>query len=349
MPVLPNNARYFSVDEMPYGRSGEWNLDGSRDHTRVFKVVVRSKTMTDIDAMSAPLLPRLGAPWTSPTGDLVDMLARLVKYSATQESDDDWQNWTVTAHYSTNLPVPTGLGVPTPGTLNAPQGGKGGSANNPEEEPIEIELDWETEKLAMPHDLDGKPYWNTARQPFNPPPLTEVHHPVLVLTRNELFWSMKTATQFAGSVNSKNFLGNKPGQVKCFPPKVKLANRGGLLYWRVTYRLAFFNVYDDLNIPDSEKTWQLRLLNQGLCERKLVKIPLVGGGFVEKKMPIPIFRHGHPISQPVCLGEDGLELRFDDEDDLERAAVKPHYIQFRNHKTYDFNKLLERGLEAVLK
>jgi hypothetical protein len=70
---------------------------------------------------------------------------------------------------------------------------------------------------------------------------------------------------------------------------------------------------------------------------------------VEKKMPVPIFRHGYPISQPVCLGEDGLELRFDDEDDLERAAVKPHYIQFRNHKTYDFNKLLERGLEAVLK
>ena len=48
----------------------------------------------------------------------------------------------------------------------------------------------------------------------------------------------------------------------------------------------------------------------------------------------------------MCLDEDGLELKFDDNDPPE---ISPHYIQFRNLKTFDFNKLLERGLEAVLK
>lgn len=343
MPVLPNNPWYYSVDEIPYDRSGTWSLDGSRDHVRKYKVVVRYKTMTDLDVLSAPLLPRLGSPWTSPTGNEYDLLARLVKVSADQQEKDDWQVWVVTHTYSTDLgrlsEVPQNVGSP------GGRGGDGGSSNNPELEPIDIELDWQEEKRAFPTDLNGKAYLNAAQQPITPAPMRDVAHPVLTISRNELDWSMQKAMYYAYSVNDKKFLGFEPGQVKCLPPRVKLTSKGGLYYWRITYKLIFFGLYDSKDLKNIDKTWQPRFLNQGLCELRDVKVPnLIGGGFVTATMPCPIFRFGHPISQPVCLDDNGKEVRTFTEVGTGKKIINPTYLRFTDFKSRDLSKLFVNGL-----
>lgn len=346
MPRVKKSQYYYSVDELDTERTGDMNLSGERNYTRRFRVVTKAKGMAALAVCCAPLLPRAGSPYVSGDGTEYDLLARLVSAEASQPEKDDWSVWVAVFHYSTNIPlagIPENFGFPTgPGGA----GSKGdGSSNNPELEPLDLKIGVETEQKAAPYDRTGVSYLNSARQPFTPAHTRPISYSVLTVTRNELLMDMAKPAEFANTVNSKLFMGYKPGWVFMYAPDVSMVNRGSLQYWRVTYRMKFWVPFDTVSIKDEDQGWQPLLLDQGLMQLDTVKVKQADGTFVNKEVAVPIKRLTVPITQPVCLDGKGRELYPEGQPD--KLSLKPKYIKFKDFAEKDFNTLFKNGLGGL--
>lgn len=349
------------VEELPFQRDGTgWNAKGPREYVRKFLVMVTDKTLTAAEVCYAPGIPLPFAPFVSIDGKTHDIAAFNVHTSAAQPDQKDWQRWIVTCQYSTDMPA-AGQGSSSQGTPAQNQG-----QNNPELEPPEIDWDFEVVQHALPSDLDGKAFLNSARMPFSPTPTFEQAFAVLVYSRNEMVFNRKAAAEYAFAINSDRFLGAAPGQAQCLPPKAHMVTKGQWTYWRVTYRIRFRDDEDvveflagpnplapgfgpqTIHTKRSPRTWQPQFLDQGLCQ--LTPIPFsspIGGspllGVVDEdslpKEPVPIRKRNVPISQPVCLDGSGKEAK----QDPKTGKVTPVWLKFRVYKEKPFAKLLMRG------
>src|SRR5207245_480029 len=120
-----------------------------------------------------------------------------ISISARREFQDDWQSWVVTVTYSTEAPE-EGMDFFTqwPTDLLGPQ-------NNPWEERPVLKCSIEELQVAEPFDLDGKPFWSSAKRPLSPAPTFPDPVVVYKFTRNiqtQLF-TPEFIRQFHNSVN----------------------------------------------------------------------------------------------------------------------------------------------------
>lgn len=321
---------YVSVDPLFSGRDGTpFSSTGERSYTKKWRVVVDDKNMGPIQVTFAPGIALPWTPYVSNNGVEYDLLALLTKLSAAPEHEDDWQNWIVTGNYTTNHKG-------KPDNTNSPANSSG-SQNNPEEEKPEIDWDYEVLNVPMDVDLDEKPLMNSAQVPISPIPTREKAIPVLTYTRNELFFGAENILDWAFTINSDIFLGNPPGRVQCMPPKAKQMFKGGLTYWKVTYKLRF---------KDTE--WDpIKILDAGLSElapaRGVAQALIVNANGANQNVflqtPVPIYRGGTPITSPVLLDGNGKQLLPDG-----KGKIVPVYNKFRSMRRREFASLLLRGL-----
>lgn len=320
MPALNKNHYFVSCDEIWSGRTGTtFTIEGNREYLRRFLVVVRFKEMGPYSVCLAPGLPRARSLYVTNTD--YDLLALAVKFEAKQADEDDWQRWIVEVTYSTKLP---------------PAGSKDNTQNNPENEPADIEWDYEVGHEAPFSDLDGLPFLNTAQQPFSPPPTFPVAYPILNISRNELTYDAYKGAYYSFALNDDSFLGFPPGTVQCLPPKAKQVSRGSLVYWRVTYKLKFSYIVDNPSdddyavssqgLPIGLRSFQPKILNKG-SEHMVAGHP---EAILDK-------RTGRTVR---LLDESGEIL----EPSVPGAPLVPYFVPFRMYRSASFNSLLVDGL-----
>jgi hypothetical protein len=348
---------WISTDEIPYERPGTgWSADGNREYVRRFQVMVKNNKISAAEMCYAPGIPVPYAPYVSKDGDVYDESAFNIKTSAMQPEKRDAQRWIVTCEYTNNFdPISDGT----------PQ-----KDMRPDRQPPNIEWDFEVVHQALPADLDGKPFMNSARMPFSPTPTFEQAFAIMVYTRNELDFDRKRAADYSYALNSDEFFGAKKGQAQCLPPKAEQVRKGKWIYWRVTYRIRFRDDEDWVALPlpsdlaqpslgsiigltrkvKIPRTWQPQFLDQGMCELKPIPFspPITGLGLltgglapvsIAREEPTPILKKGLPISQPVCLDGNGHEQK----QDPQTGKVEPVYLPFRVYKERKFADILVNG------
>lgn len=316
---MPTTILYGTCGELSAGRSGVFfDRNRERTYTRRFLVQLAQKDAATVAACQHPDLP---LPWSSYVSSLdaeYDLLSLLVRMKAEQEGDEgSWYNWIVTCEYSTQMP----------------EGGPQSTKNdNPEQDAPEV--DWEPyEHQWCPRkDLLGKAFVNSSGQPYTPAYSEDIGHQVLVYSRNEMGFNRNKAKICAFATNSKPFLGAPRDRAQCLPVRAKMMFRGPLTYWRVTYRIRFWN---DL-IGDAEDDWQPRVLDAGMMEKKFV--PLQGKN-VQKLMPI-ILDNGLCAHQPVLLDGNGKRQQAVDAN----GQLIPKFNKYKTRHSMDLNVLLSRGL-----
>lgn len=337
VPVPPEFSRAFpantfhSVGEIWTGRRGTpYNIDGSREYVRLFKVIAKNKLVGPYAACVATGLIA-GSPYLPDETFQIegDLGAVLVDVSAEVDGqNDEWTTWIVTATYSNRLPQ-----LVAPNDQISPGGGGPQSADDPakiELEPNHVRWDEEVIQLALPKDLDGKPFWNSALQPFKPAPTFPVSCPVLLLDRNELKFNYTKAADWAFAVNDATFLGAPAGRAQVMAPKAELQNRGPLTFWRVSYKIRILP-----EIPGLETmTWQPSFLDEGT---KNIDVKVGSPTFGQ---PVPIMEGPVQITTPVPLNGTGQRLVSTNQ----VPNPEPHYRNFRVYKSKSLSSLISRGV-----
>lgn len=202
-----------------------------REYTKTFRVRVLDKRVGAETVCRAPGIPAPYTPYFSAGNYEYDLSALVTNISAKKENEGDWQNWLVTVKYSTELRnTKSDFGYPSK---------KDGTANHPELEPPVLDWDFEVTKEALPLDLNSRPFINSAGDLYDPPPMVDIARPVLSLQRNQLNFNAVIAQQYAFALNSKMFLGQYPYTAQSYPPKATQKQLGGLIYWRVHYKIRF--------------------------------------------------------------------------------------------------------------
>ncbi len=344
---------YGKIDELPEGRSGTpFSITGGRTYTRQFMVTVTGdgKLMGPIGVCSHPLLPR---PWSFYVSNTeYDTLALLSDYKAEQRYKDDWQQWVVTATYSTFTDGNqfAGPGGAAPGDLPT---NPSNAYNNPEYEYPKIEFNYDEQQKPALMDLDKKPYQNSAMQPFTPPMTFPRAYRVLNITRNEIGFNPAVADSYAYSVNDATFLDMPPGFVQCMPPRAEQLFKGNIRYYRVTYTLKFHprgiwlpaitGYIGDIPViedQDHELNWQPVLQDQGYM-RLQDKVDSNGKPFSNFGQPIPIERNGRAITQQILLDGGGQPATVVDPS---TGMLIPFYIKRRQFPAKNFTSLVTRGV-----
>lgn len=349
--VMPLAYPYLYVDEIPTGREGTvFQTSFEREYTRNFRVIVALKEMGPLDVAQCPYLPRPYSFYISQTGVEYDLSALCVNISAKQDVDDDWSMWVASCKYSTIMPKGGPVDDNSKG-LGSPQHKKGAS-NNPEDEPPDIDWDFETSHKTLPYDLDGKPYLNSAGMPYATNPPIDQGYPILVYTRNELFFNKNNAAKFAYAVNSDNFLGNPPGTVQCLPPKAKMRFKGLTAYFRVTYRFRFLVPNEDGRyVPES---WQPEILDAGFYQ--LPKFVGPPDPNAPDPTPVPCLdAWKQKVGHAVCLDGNGYQLLptkaipgglFGGMQLADKKVMKPVYNKYRNYRKVKFKDIIDKGTAA---
>lgn len=337
MPLIPTTSPYYpyvkSADEIWSGRSGDpLSLDGVRNYTRKYKVVVTDKDVAEIVVCTSVTEvggPALGDVYLTAGNKEHDLLAVMVRARAEPQDDDDWQVWIVTFEYSTELPeggMPDFPAPPTgPGGLGRPSRS---SANEPETEAQDFRWTFEVENRAHPRDLDGKPYVNSARQPLHPAPTVQIAFPVFEMSRNERAFHVGIACEYSFALNSDTFLGRPPKTVIAYPPSAQLMIRGTLRFWRVSYKFKFMPPC----LTDYGWTFQPEFLDQGTCELQ------DDAGKPNHGKPVPIIRDGAQLTTPDLLDGAGKPVLPD-----QNGFRQPRFIKRRMYLEKPFTPLLRNG------
>lgn len=341
------------AEELVESPSGTpFSMDGNRTYTKKFKLIANVKNVDPIEACLGPGVPRQWSPYYSYDKRVNDPLALLHTISAERESKEDWQVWIVTCQYSTERP---NREIPSDQQSgNDPSNNSNGSNNNPEREMPEYEWDAHEENIAIPYDMDGNTFVNSALQPFKPAIPIRTISPVFIMTRNENNVTREFLSTYSMSINNDTFMGAPPGFCLCETIKAKMQFKGPRQYWRATYRLKFHWLLD----PDNQKIFQILkdlfvgknkqinqpgnavfdvenspfqtwILDQGVSELKQVNI--LG---VPVPIPVPII----PVpAHPVLL--DGLGKRA--VRDPKTGQIPPTYLKFKTVKDKSFAKLFK--------
>lgn len=336
--VFDPDLEYFkSIEELFEGRTGTaFSSDMNREFVRRFLVEVKNvNTVGPSTACSCPGVPLPFAPYIPQRPEEWDYQAVVVNISAAQKESDDWSFWIVTVRYSTQVPAggptfrKTGLG----NALSGPQ-------VNPWEEPPSIEADVEIETEVPNQDLDGRPYSNSAEQPFTPPYSCQNGYRAYTLIRNERVIDFENRPEkYIYVVNSTPFKGYAEGYSLCTGGRGQKLWRGMTPYYRVTYKILCKDK-NELPSGDFSAGWQPRILNAGMFQRKT----LFGIDDIIGSTMVPIAPAGIPVTQPVLLNEFGQIQETKYPGDYVVVALQnkliPIWLNFRQFRSVELNDLL---------
>lgn len=325
------------VEEIFAGRVGTgFQASYHRDYVRKFRVLLKEaplipiEKVDDTDIFSDSRVPRPFASyfsnWQNAAGastpealyasvKYADVHALAVQHSAEREFPDDPLTWILTVNYTTNVPE------------NGPDyrfmfGGTQLSQDttNPKSPTFKPwyqmpTIEWQSAEstVAKQWDANGKPFLNSAGQPFAPAPTMEIAYPILHITRNEQIFGADQFTYWSFAVNDGAFMGFPQDCVQVLPPSVKQLWWGPQKYFRTTWRLRFkpeeyvnwWNA-DEEEYQTARVSWQQYTLDCGFYQ---LTDPGAGPQTV-----VPIVRNGHRIgNQPALLdGQGRLLPRGDD-------------------------------------
>jgi hypothetical protein len=100
-------------------------------------------------------------------------------------------------------------------------------------------------------DLDGKPYVNTVGDPFDPPPVFDVAHPIATVVKNMASCDGGFVLAYTDKVNHAAYLGAARGQVKIDSIVGAPASQNEVEYYEVTFILHYnpsgWNPYKEMN------------------------------------------------------------------------------------------------------
>lgn len=339
---------FLAVDELIDTQPGKpFSKDGVRTYTRRFKVVTNDRELGSSYVCGADGIPRPFSVYQTADGREFDLYALLVDYDVSRKEQDGHYHWIVTCNYSTEVPED---GVPADAEIGREPAGW---HNEPWNRPAVIKWDWEETTWSPPADLDGRPFCNSARQPFSPPPTFPIARLVLVVEQNELHYDAQTAAMYAYAVNTKNFLHAAPGCAQCLPIRSERRNLGPVPYFKNTYRIRFnlpklldavpdvpmivlgFSFGDRVveDIWNGLQSFQPMILDQGFCKLQQV----TGAPFGNQ--PVPIFRPGSQTTQALLLDGTGQPAKPNGS-----GKLAPTYLGFRVFRSMDFTFILTGGV-----
>ena len=347
----PRSEQTFVVamNEIYAGREGTGfsaNSRYARSYVRKFRARIDpldpdGELYDDTDVLADKRLPRPFGAYVSNWSGLgkADINALAVDFQAAREFADDWQTWIVTVRYSTDVP-PGG-----PDFRFNFAGTQFGEDLFDEDLPhfrpwIQLpEYEWSAVEAttAKQWDRNGKPFLNSAGQPFAPAPTVEIAYPMLTITRNEETYEPSMVSAWAFAVNAADFMGYPAGCVQHLPPTCKVMWEGGQKYYRVTRKLRFkpeefIDVFDfDTTVVENQRaSWQPAFLDAGYYQ--LSDPALVGPVSV-----VPIYRQAHRVSnQPALLNGAGRVLA---------TADPPVYLKYLVYQELDFVTLFANDPE----
>lgn len=336
---MPTPSWWVKTTELTTDRGGVGrNALGPLEATRKFRVIVRDKRVAQLLVCGAPGIPYLWSHYTSYDGGEFFTLLPCIRIEAVQEDhgEGEFFSWIVTCLYSNDLGNVDAFpaGTNNPDDPNSPQ-------NNPEFEPPEIEWGGETMARALPVDLDGVPYTNSALKPFKPAPQIEYGYRTLTYSRNELFHSIVQAQEYSYALNDDVFFGYPRGQVQCMPPTARAVFKVRY-YYRVTYKFRFFPTFPKVRVrkmkfpavfPAETIDWQPHILDAG----QMMKIPhpLIPATFLQ----MPIKRGLQNVSEDVPLNGQGLPQA----PDVGGTTITPTFIKFQSYPYRTFAALMIRA------
>jgi hypothetical protein len=204
------------ICEKHASRSFERDLQQRRRYTRVY-LVNAAETSTENDVSGTSGVPQIGDIY------LYDFQAQCSRKNATYVDGNVWE---VEVEFSTPDPGNGGPDQQDPNPLNRP-----------------AEIDWGDNRITVVSEKDhnGDAYVNSAGDPFQNPPQTELFLPTLTHTRNEATFSAADQWFYLGTVNLDNFMGVGEGYARCVGYRGRRQYLAGFgYYWQVT-RVFEFN------------------------------------------------------------------------------------------------------------
>lgn len=324
---------FTSIDEL-YTRSGTAfdGMNNVRQYTRQFRVMTNQIDLYPVEVCQHPALPQPWEPLRNSRGFTRDPYARMIKSSADREhgsGQQEWKPWIVTCEYSTAMPE----GGPTTrfwGWPNNPYGCQSDPALIP---PVWY---WEEEvvQYALPRDLDGRAFLNSANAPISPAPTFPVSFPVLVIIKNEYKWDRYKVDRFSGAVNSKTYMNMPPGSIQLVnSPKPITMWWGGLKFYRVTYKMRFKST--QLFLAD-DRTFQARFMDAGFHRKAKISL----AGIPITNLPTPLLRINSQTSTPILLDLQG-QPKKPETTGSNVGRILPEYVQFRTSTEVDFNEIID--------
>jgi len=204
--------------------------------------------------------------------------------------------------------------------------GGGGGGNNLPDDPINdppvFEADSNLQYLPFEKDLNNKLCVNAAGDMFDPLPQRLTSFTSVVVSRFERFFGLPVLRNYAGKINSRDFLGFPPETLLCrISFRTTLIERKKIRYngYNVTYRFD----YNPLG-------WQTEALNKGFNSTE--GVDRVGNPL--SKRPIKI--NGEDAKTPQLLDAQG---RWIPTNTAEEALDAANYISLRAYYEIDFNEL----------
>jgi len=244
-------------------------------------------------------VPAVGDTWTDAKGTNEDTAVRAMRVDPIPR--EDGKTFDVVVDYDTR---PIGV-YSTFRDWSAPQDFADPTARPPEIHygfrreviPIARALDYMTPPPPFPHDIAVV---NSAGEPFDPPITREISRPILRIVRNEwdpgvsggIGYDNAIAMAYVDTINSDDFIGALPKQVKMAGITADRHFESGMLYWRVTYELHF-----------RQETWDVQVLDQGMRHWKTVEDPETQQSvdrLIENRD-----MYDNLYSEPRLLGTDG--------------------------------------------
>jgi len=167
---------------------------------------------------------------------------------------------------------------------------------NPLNDPVSITWGVNEYTEVADEDKDGDPILNSAKDWFDPPLEHAVYLPVVTMVRNDATFNPNIAVGYVGSVNKDavTIAGYTAGarKARCLEYGGKSAERNGVAYYVVTYRIEF-----------NYKRYDRSVVDQGIRR-------MDGAG---KKVRINVgnVASGEPVTEPVRLDGNGVPLADD--------------------------------------
>lgn len=224
------------------GRAGSIDVDFKREYT--VKYLVRTDDRKDGPSVvrTAFGIPNVGDIYTP--GNDFDPQA-IVTNKRVSQAGSPWE-WEVDVTYSTDV-------------KEEPE-----QPESPLDEPPRISWGFQDRRILVPGyyseaqapDLTQNyqlGVTNSAGELFDPQPEMDISEPVLTISKNVATIDQAQFFSLANCVNSDNFYGAEPRQLRLKPPSAESAYDKTIgVYWQVTYGFVF-----------KWDTWDIQVLNQG--------------------------------------------------------------------------------------
>lgn len=270
------------------------NEDGSRTHTRKFRVKLDSPSSSGVAALQASGLPPHYSLHPEDAGAL--LIRRRPHYVA-----DSYDMWDVDLEYNTKLSVAIAKITPEGGLTGEHSSPSEMANDNPFQQPPEIEFDGTPYQEVLVHDHVGKVVETSAGEKYDPPLMWERDLLTLHLTRNLPFFNPSLISTLKGCANSVPFLGFQRGEVLLQKLKSKVKYWNSHPYWEVAASFVF-NPFEEVAAGPPKKYvggWVVRLLDAGVYE---------GDDSQSLGMRRIVDERGQLASKPILLDGGGQVL-----------------------------------------